>query len=390
MLEIFLPQPVREVCDAINTAGTAFVVGGFIRDTLLGIETRDIDIEVYHIPYIQDLKSQLQAFGSIIEAGKSFGVLTFSYKNYFFDVALARFENKIGIGHQGFEVSFSGDADFDTIAQRRDFTINAMGYDTKNGVFEDPFGGLTDLNQHRLAMVNPQRFTEDPLRILRAAGFASRYQLTIDEALLQTAQSIVGALDQLSEERIYAEIEKWFTKAKKPSIGIHFLHTIGAKLFAECDTQLDAFDRVKPTFFHRLILLYAKQSDSHFKSALYFIKSPKMLARLCLYHKHLQEALDQEWDDYLIQKRAVEVNLLLLCELLQPLQKKKAETLCKSAKALGVLEAPQSPLVRGKDLINLTIESGPRFSELLAIAYDKQLKEGLKKAALLDYIKSIK
>jgi len=178
----------------------AYFVGGFVRDSLLGRDCSDIDIEVYDInpDKFDTLMRELGAIG----VGKSF----FVYRLGRFDISLPRTEQKTGVRHNDFAVSLTNDER--TGAMRRDFTINALMCDIFTGEIRDYFGGLSDLEARILRVVNPATFVEDNLRLLRGIGFACRFGLDIEPA----TRAIMGALslEHLSQSRITAELIKIF------------------------------------------------------------------------------------------------------------------------------------------------------------------------------------
>ncbi len=201
------------ISDAVREAGgRALVVGGWSRDRLLGRVSKDIDLEVFGVP-AGHLRQLLARFGSVETVGESFTV----YKVGVIDVALPRRESKVGRGHRGFEVHGDPSMTFEQAARRRDFTVNAIGFDLLSGEWLDPFGGRTDLERHVLRAVDLQTFGEDSLRVLRAVQFAARFQMAIDPVTADTCRHI--PLDDLPAERVWGEVEKLLLGAARPSIG---------------------------------------------------------------------------------------------------------------------------------------------------------------------------
>ncbi|MGH9200099.1 MAG: CCA tRNA nucleotidyltransferase, partial [Vicinamibacterales bacterium] len=176
--------------------GRALCVGGFVRDRLLGLASSDIDLEVFGIPQ-QRLPILLSEFGRVEQVGQAFPV----YKLGHIDVALPRRESKTGRGHKGFAVEGDPSMSFADAARRRDFTINAIGWDPLTDEYLDPFKGREDLARRILRIVDPTTFADDSLRVLRALQFAARFELTLDEATEVTCREI--ALDDLPAERIW-------------------------------------------------------------------------------------------------------------------------------------------------------------------------------------------
>ncbi len=220
---------------------TPIFVGGCVRDHLLGNESLDIDIELYGLNDTEQLSAILKPFGKINEVGKSFGVFKLRYGAYAIDLSLPRTEMKASHGHKGFEVTTYSDLDFTLAAKRRDFTINAMGYNPLTQTLLDPYGGTNDLQEKRLACVDPMTFVQDPLRMLRAVQFAARFDLTCNSQLLELCTQMIadGALQELPKERIFEELKKLFLLSTKPSIGMEILRQMGALPFF---TPLDLYE----------------------------------------------------------------------------------------------------------------------------------------------------
>lgn len=198
----------------LHELGDVFLVGGLVRDHFLEKESKDIDLLVCGVP-IEVIKATLSPFGSVDEVGDSFGVIKFKPKGWQFDepidIAIPRTEKKVGDGHKGFEIEASHDIPLETDLMRRDFTINAMVI-SLDGDLIDPFDGLDDLRGKKIKMVNSDAFKEDPLRMMRAIQFASRFGFRIGtltwKAILDNASSIT----QISGERILGELDKIFHK----------------------------------------------------------------------------------------------------------------------------------------------------------------------------------
>ena len=200
--------------------GRALCVGGFVRDRLLGLESTDLDLEVFGIPQ-ERLRALLSEFGRVEPIGQAFPV----YKLGRIDIALPRRESKSGHGHKGFAVAGDRHMSFEEAARRRDFTINAIGWDPLTGEYLDPVNGREDLDRRLLRVVDPQTFADDSLRLLRALQFAARFELTLDPASEAICRAI--SLDDLPAERIWGEFEKLLLKAARPSIGFALARRLG-------------------------------------------------------------------------------------------------------------------------------------------------------------------
>lgn len=193
--------------------GRAFFVGGYVRDKLMGEEIKDIDMEIHGITP-KKLSEILDGVGERLEMGASFGV--FGLRGYDLDIAMPRKEEATGRGHKDFAIFVDPFLGTKKAAMRRDFTMNAMMEDVLTGELVDHFGGMDDLKNGILRHVNAKTFVEDPLRVLRAAQFAARFEFQIAEETVELSKTM--DLSYLACERIYAELEKALLKAKKPSI----------------------------------------------------------------------------------------------------------------------------------------------------------------------------
>lgn len=200
--------------------GRTFYVGGFVRDKILGIENKDMDIEVHGIePEV--LREILSEVGEPMSYGSSFGV--YSLKGYDIDIAMPRKEHATGKGHRDFEVfvdPFIGTAE---AARRRDFTMNAVMEDVLTGELVDPFGGKQDLENGIIRHIDSDTFVEDPLRVLRGAQFASRFGFNIADDTSDLFRSM--DLSALSRERVEDELKKALLKGKKPSVFFEVLRS---------------------------------------------------------------------------------------------------------------------------------------------------------------------
>ncbi len=217
------------VAHAVRAAdGRALFVGGWVRDRLLSRESKDIDIEVYGLGS-DNLRGLLESLGGIDTVGESFTV----YKLGPLDISMPRRESKSGRGHRGFTVVGDPDLSVAEAAKRRDFTINAIAWDPLSLEYLDPVGGREDLRRGVLRVVDPERFTDDSLRVLRAVQFAARFELELDPATIALCRTV--ALDDLPAERVWGEIEKLLLKAHRPSLGLAVAKDVHVveKLFPE-------------------------------------------------------------------------------------------------------------------------------------------------------------
>ena len=204
----------RRIAEAVAAAGgRAYYVGGFVRDALMGVECKDIDIEVYGVAP-QRLREVLSSLGEVYDRGASFGVLGLRHSDI--DVAMPRTESRTGLKHCDFDVSVNPFLEPREACRRRDFTINAMLQDVLSGEILDFYDGQSDLAARRIRCVNAETFVEDALRAFRGAQFAARLFANIEDE----TRALCRGMDvrALSQERVFAEMEKALLKAERPSV----------------------------------------------------------------------------------------------------------------------------------------------------------------------------
>ena len=207
MIEKQIAQLVKE------KGGRTFYVGGYVRDKLLNIENKDVDIEIHGINEEQ-LQDILKQVGDPISYGKSFGV--YSLKGHNIDIALPRSEKAIGKGHKDFKIDVDPFIGYKRAARRRDITINALMQDVLTDEILDYYNGLDDIKNKIIKQVDSNTFIEDPLRVLRVAQFASRFNFTVAQETIELCKTI--DLTYLTKERVEEEFKKCLLKGNKPSI----------------------------------------------------------------------------------------------------------------------------------------------------------------------------
>lgn len=222
--------------DARKHEGRLFVVGGAVRDSLVGLDTDNIDLEVYGLqPY--KLLKVVEKYGKVEDIGKTFGILKLSGDSVEIDISLPRKESKVRPGHKGFDVDIDIQMPVEEALSRRDFTINSMAYDPLEKKLIDPFGGKKDLKKKILKITNADKFAEDSLRVLRAVQFAGRFQLKVEPKSVAVIKRLVKDVHELSKERIWEEWRKLFLKSEKPSFGL------------KAGEQVNIFKKLYPEFY---------------------------------------------------------------------------------------------------------------------------------------------
>lgn len=422
----------RTVRDA---GGRALVVGGWVRDRALGLDPKDLDIEVFGID-APALRTLLERIGRVDAVGESFTV----YKVVGHDVSLPRRESKTGRGHKGFTVEGDPHLSFEEAARRRDFTINAMSWDPLTDETIDPFRGADDLKAGILRAVDATTFADDSLRVLRAVQFAARFGLTLDEQTRTLCRTL--PLDDLPAERIWGEVEKLLLRAPRPSIGLALALDLGIvdqlwpelKALVGCEQEYE-WHPEGDVWIHTLMV--TDQARSRLEGLDYPRRVVMMLSALChdmgkpattkfedgrIRSKGHEEAgvapattfLDRlnihSLDGYDVRRTV----LGIVAHHLKPTmffkapapvgdgafrrlaQKVELELLAQFAKAdchgragtfecdamdwfierarlLGVEHQPPASFLLGRHVLALGVAPGPRVGELLKAVYEKQL-----------------
>lgn len=222
---------VQDICRRLAEAGgRAHLVGGCVRDALLGRELQDFDIEVFDLPAgrVREVVSELAPVDLV---GESFGVL--KLRHLPIDVSLPRRESKSGRGHRGFEIFSDPHLSVAEAAARRDFTINSMAWDPIAGELHDPWGGAADLERGILRHTS-ERFADDPLRVLRGMQLAARFELEPAAETVRLCRTMES--EGLAGERIFEEWRKLVLRGRRISSGLDFLlHTTWLRYFPELE-----------------------------------------------------------------------------------------------------------------------------------------------------------
>jgi len=242
-----------------------YAVGGFVRDHLRGIRSDDVDILVARHP-LEDIVTGLEPFGKVDLVGKCFGIVKFTIKGKSYDVALPRKDRlnaEGGRGHKDISVSADPGLPLEVDLARRDFRSNSIALRLADGKLIDPFDGAKDIRAKLIRVTNPEAFPEDPLRVLRAARFASVLGFSVDPSTYELSKNI--DLTRLSVERINEEIFKILLLSERPSLGLDELFKLGAlrQLFPELYAltliiQDSVFHPEKDDFGHHTVWHHTK------------------------------------------------------------------------------------------------------------------------------------
>lgn len=441
---------IIEIQDLLKAeSAEVYLVGGCVRDSLLGLCPKDIDIEVYNIQPELIEKTLSKKF-QIETVGKQFGV--FILKGHSIDISIPRKESKIGDKHTDFNVEGDPFLDLKTACSRRDFTINAISYDLSTHQLIDPFNGVNDLKSKTLKHVS-DAFDEDSLRVLRAMQFIARFQLKVDSNTLDKCKKLDPK--NLPKERIWEEWKKLILKGEKISLGLEFLadcnwlqHFPELEALVHCEQDrewhpegsvwnhtkhcMDAFAQTRihdewedlvvgmATLCHDMgkPTTSITTSDGRIRSPKHDIEGKNIaesfLKRMTQQRKLIQEVLPlvtehmrpynlykNKSGDAAIRRLAAKVKridrLVRVVEADQmgrpPIKETKFEAtkwLLRKSEDLKVKDSEPKPIILGRHLIDLDITPSPQFKDILSRCYQAQI-EGLfdSEETGLQYLKSI-
>ena len=230
-----LPMSVKLIALAVADAGgRAYVVGGAVRDHLLGIEPKDFDVEVYGLQ-VEAIEAAVESAGFEVDAcGRAFGVLKVKHEEI--DISIPRRDNKVSKGHKGFVVEGDPTMSPKEAAYRRDYSMNSVAWSPYTGQLVDPYNGLADIESRTLRHTS-ESFSEDPLRVLRGMQFAARFDLDVAPETIEVCKGL--DMGELHRERIREEWLKLILKGRKPSKGLKFLRDTGwIRFFPEIEALI--------------------------------------------------------------------------------------------------------------------------------------------------------
>ncbi len=410
MINIPVPKILLTISkELIKRDAKMILVGGCVRDSFLEIGIKDYDIEVYGLNTLEMLEEILQSFGKVKLVGKSFGILKFVYEGREYDFAFPRTEEKIGKGHRGFTVCVDGFLDFKKASKRRDFTINAMGYDVCTKSILDPFGGKEDLEKKILRHIDDDTFVEDPLRVYRGIQFCARFELKMDDKTKILCKNMItqGMIEELPKERVFEEIKKLLLKSDKPSIGWRLLKELGGfkyfpsleklsdELFQKSMYRVDMmaflvkdFDE-KEALILMLSSLFLNSDKSTIQKQLEFLSDEvKLVDSINLLISNFYEIdtiFENIEQDASLKRLSTKIKLKWIVYLAKACKYKKANYLEKRVKILGLWENAPRAFIKGRDLLELGYAPSKKFKKILSHLYELQLdgKITTKQEALL-------
>jgi tRNA nucleotidyltransferase (CCA-adding enzyme) len=372
---------------AAARGGRALLVGGPVRDFLLGRPVNDWDVEVFGLEETA-LVEVLGTLGRVNAVGRSFGVYKIQSKGHEYDVSMPRRDSKVGSGHRGIHVEGDPSMSPKEAARRRDLTINAMLYDPLTEEILDPWGGRDDLAARRLRAVDDDTFLEDPLRALRVAQFAARLAFTPVPALVALCRT--AALGELPAERIQGEWVKLLLKGVEPSRGMMFAREaeILSRVFPEA-----VDDPATDLALNRLAGV-AMEPDGRRLAAmllcwLHLTPPPGVVAtldrmwvhrqgsyavreRLLEAHGHLDAT---PHDDRALRRLAVEAEVWLTLAVRGAITEDHSVAAALArAQQIGVLTDAPEAFLKGRDITALGVAPGPSMGRLLKEIYALQVE----------------
>ena len=394
----------RRIAAAVAEAGgRTYYVGGCVRDLLLGLENKDIDIEVHGVT-VPALAAILDGLGERTVMGASFGIM--GLRHYDIDIAMPRSEKATGRGHRDFEVFVDPFIGEEKAALRRDFTMNALMQDVLTGEILDFFGGRADLAAGRIRHVSDASFAEDPLRVFRAAQFAARFGFGVADET--TALCATMAVDALPPERVMGELEKALLKAARPSIffGVlkkmdrlspwfEALAALPEQQWRRIMSEMDAAAALRPRSRHPLdFMLSACSAGFDLDTARGFLARLTQAVELTRYvlnmlqrRADLEACLAEDPDEAgwmaLFDGALCPEDLILLTGAAHagtadwPAVEQRLKSLLARYR-----ERMERPFVMGRDLIASGVRPGPQMGRALAYAHGLRLA-GMEKAEQL-------
>jgi len=399
-----IPNSIWKFAQRIDNfyGGNAYLVGGWVRDHVLGVENKDYDIEVHGVP-IETLKDFIGRYYENDIVGESFKVwkvyMVDDEKNRIaVDVSVPRTEKKVGVGHKAFEVTGDPFLSIEEACRRRDFMINAMLYHILDNKIIDPYGGQEDIRNGIIRVVDPETFVEDSLRVLRAMQFAARFNFGVSSETVKLCRTI--NLSDLPSERIWGEVEKWLL-SKYPTSGFYVGKSLG--VFEKLFSMLDISDSES---------LYIAGNAIKFINSQNISKPEKLAANLCVLSSLTHSVVDFEklldilgvytYDGYNIRNKTLDivahanvmpfshceirhaatkydVGLYCLFKMAENLTEKNLQHFCalestyESALELGCLHTSVPALLKGRHLLELGVPAGKRVGEICKFVYELQL-----------------
>ncbi|WP_017472182.1 CCA tRNA nucleotidyltransferase [Amphibacillus jilinensis] len=383
-------KKAKELINIITDKGyQAYIVGGAVRDHFLGHQINDIDIATSATPY------QIQAiFEKVIPVGIKHGTVIVRYKGESFEVTTFRSESGYSDYRRPDHVSFVDSIDIDL--SRRDFTINAMALTSTDHLI-DPYKGKHDLDQYTIRAVGSpnQRFTEDPLRILRALRFASQLNFRFDEYTYTAIKRLINMVEKLSIERVTVELTKLFNGdyvdyGLKCCFDVHLFSHL--PIFQDHSDIVDKLKSINKPFKHLIdVIVFLNRTSPQSPSITTWTKAYRLSNRALNNAKHLSYLVNlfegEGWSNWLIYQlpENLEQRFIRLIEALayECIDRKRVQVLRRSIPIANQKDIK----ISGSDLIKWypLRERGPWIHDYL-----KDIERAVVEAKVTNQIKEIK
>lgn len=366
---------LQDFLETLSDKGAkTYYVGGYVRDMILGKENKDIDIEIHYITEEEFLDTCKSFDLDIKLCGQAFGVYKAVLDGQDIDFSFPRTEKLIGTKHTDFEIAVDPFIGEEKASQRRDFTINALMMNTQNGTILDFHKGMKDL-EDKIIRHTSDKFSEDALRVYRAAQFASRFGFTVAPETLELCKHI--DVTHLPQERIQEETYKAFTKGT-PSIYFDILKSIGIELVKEYRN----IDKIAKKYDVEMCIAYLVKYDSDFEltthkskkyfELLYFMSDiQEFVCGDCLIYELAKVWVSQKFDNSMI---SVVFDIFSLDTGID-IEKEKSEF-------IQFIKSVEEQYLTSKELIELGYEGqelGKALKEMKALAC-----QGVKHSELLE------
>ncbi len=408
--------------DIWSAGGQAYLVGGWVRDMLLGRDSEDVDLEVIGLPR-RKFEEILKRYGKYYRCGRAYEIYILGH-----DVEISYIEEAVEVRES---------------ARRRDFTINSLYYNPLEGKVYDYYNGREDIERGIIRYVDEATFLEDPLRILRVAEMASRFSFEVSRETLDLVKENIEELREVPGERVAEELRKVYLLSLKPSAAFEVMDETGAlevilpRLVRLKEViQDEVYHPEGDVYTHILMMLdvlpVERRSMEVFWGIIYhdmgkketwpefrghaqiskeiFQRESENLVRgrklrrcveaLIEYHEEPLRFLIEGFDRVRVKKLAVKVEIerlldLYLCDVLGRGRKENTEeleTIERIRRIYNEVREELTPIIRGRDLIEWGVEDRNTYSEIIDLLFEAQLEEKFwsKEGALAFYLRKVK
>lgn len=358
--------------DVKKMNGIAYIVGGYVRDKLLGIINKDIDIEVFGLSE-EVLEQILKKYGNFKKVGT-------------FEIYLSNNSVEIILNNRIWSESTNKEI-LQESSKRRDLSINAIYFDPILEKKIDPMNGIKDIKDRVIRYCDESTFMDDPVRILRVAYFYEKYGFEVKEELKELIKLNSEKILEVVEERIVTEFEK-ILSLKNPSKAFLFLKEMGVlEKIIGVNNNLEKFEKIKTK--DKLVLwgiLYKGGNSFPY----YFMKDKKLIGELksILDNYEILRSLEEKFDIYVVKKIAVNTSITVLLKIYYYLEEEKLEFIKKIFRNYLKIRKDLEPIIMGRDLLELGFQNRRDFGKILEEIYEEQLKDRFdRKERAVEYIK---